>query len=204
MNRHVHSQVRRLPARRWPVALLSFCLALPAAATPPPWAPAHGWRAKQGAAYRAPAPAPVAAWSPAPVPDIRGGRCNRETLGALLGGVAGGVLGSKVGEGSGRTLATIGGVLLGALAGGSIGRSMDSADQACMQRTLEHAPDRRAVGWTNPDTGRAWSVEPLRTWSDSGGRPCREYVTEVREDGRIREITERACRTPDGNWQRLG
>jgi hypothetical protein len=48
MNRHVHSTLRRSPAQRWPVALLSLCLALPAAATPPPWAPAHGWRAKQG------------------------------------------------------------------------------------------------------------------------------------------------------------
>lgn len=57
------------------------------------------------------------------------------------------MLGSRVGDGSGRTLATIGGVLLGALVGGSLGRSMDNADQACVQRTLEHAPDRPAQKW---------------------------------------------------------
>src|SRR5690349_14709701 len=117
---------------------IGFALSLwpiPAAkADPPPWAPAHGWRAKhQGgdderghhehrhgeAVYEMPY-------------GLAEHTCYRDLLGAALGGAAGGLLGSQVGHGSGRTAATVGGVLIGILVGGSIGRAMDQVDQACV------------------------------------------------------------------------
>lgn len=45
--------------------------------------------------------------------------------GTVIGGVAGGVLGNQIGEGRGRTVATIGGALLGALAGNGVQESMN-------------------------------------------------------------------------------
>src|SRR5438093_4254174 len=106
----------------------------PAFADPPPWAPAHGWRAKHGDKkayyyqdrdYRPPY-------------GIDVGHCNRDVLGAVLGGVAGGAIGAAVGKGDSRTIAIVGGTILGVLIGGVIGRSMDNVDQNCVGQALEH------------------------------------------------------------------
>ena len=69
------------------------------------------------------------------------GRCNRD------------VIGSQIGKRSERTAATLGGTIVGVLIGGAIGRSMDEADQACVAQTLEQAPARHAVAWSNPEGG---------------------------------------------------
>ena len=63
---------------------------------PPPWAPAHGYRAKY--------------------PDIGTGTCNRgltdsQLVGGALGAAIGGLLGSKVGKGDGKLAATAAGTL---------------------------------------------------------------------------------------------
>ena len=62
---------------------------------PPPWAPAHGYRAKHGYDEGKRKRERVAA-----VPDfgIERGFCNRELIGGILGGIAGGELGSQVGR----------------------------------------------------------------------------------------------------------
>jgi surface antigen len=141
----------------------------------------------------------------APVLVPRGNRlfCDRELLGSVIGGAAGGLLGNQIGRGDGRTAATIGGALLGVLVGGSIGRTMDSADQACVGHTLERAEANRVVSWENPD-GRAYEVRPVRSFQDSAGRQCREYVTTARIDGRLQQAYGTACRQPDGSWQLVG
>jgi uncharacterized protein YcfJ len=46
-------------------------------------------------------------------------------MGAIVGGLAGGALGNQVGQGRGRTAATIGGVVLGALAGNNVEGNMN-------------------------------------------------------------------------------
>ena len=112
-----------------PASLLDAPLVSTAYADPPPWAPAHGYRAKgkhnkhgkhrstYRQAYRA------------PDVGIPSGSCNREVIGAIIGGAAGGYAGSRVGSGDGKLAATVAGTLLGLLVGGSIGRSMDEVDQ---------------------------------------------------------------------------
>ncbi len=74
-------------------------------------------------------------------------RCNSATVGSVLGGLVGGVLGNQIGQGDGRTLATIGGAVAGVLVGGEIGRRMDAANQACVGEVLEVAPTGRRVQW---------------------------------------------------------
>jgi len=105
----------------------------PAFADPPPWAPAHGKRAKDrwyaddyyrpGNHYRA---------RHLDRDDViyrgRDGRyyCKRDdgTTGLIIGGIAGGVLGNTIAPGGSKTVGTI----LGAVAGGLLGKEIDDSD----------------------------------------------------------------------------
>lgn len=183
----------------------------PAAADPPPWAPAWGWRAKhahkhlkhyyKGLYY----PYPLHYYDPYPdlaygIPfGINLGRCNRALIGSLIGGAAGGLAGSAIGDGRGRTAAIVGGTLIGMIVGGSIGRSMDRADYACFGQALEYAPDHRPVLWSRPD-GARYEVTPRGSF-ERAGRYCREYTTTAVIGGRAEQVYGTACRQPDGSWQ---
>jgi len=183
------------------VALMVFGFASGTAADPPPWAPAHGYRAKSR-------PAPVEPrYTMYQIPyGIDRGLCDRglvssELLGGVLGGTLGGLGGSQIGKGSGRMAATIGGTIIGVMVGSAVGRSMDSVDQNCVGRILEHAPDRQQIGWTNADTGYDYAVVPMRTFQSHDGQYCREYQTTARVGGRPQQVYGTACRQPDGAWK---
>ena len=179
---------------------------------PPPWAPAHGYRRKHGHKrhhehhhhYRYHYDDEHHHEYASTFPDvgIELGRCNRELVGGILGGVAGGVVGSQVGKGSTRTAVTIGGTIVGVLIGGAIGRSMDEADHACVAHTLEQAPPRHAVTWSDPH-GRHYEVVPLDSYEGAQGRTCREYRTTATIGGSNQQIYGTACRDADGSWQRV-
>ncbi len=178
--------------------VVSFIASAPAGtafADPPPWAPAHGYRAKNPdfrANYQ--------------YPDIDTGTCNRglsssQLVGGALGAIVGGLLGSKVGKGKGKLAATAAGTLLGALAGASIAQSMDTADNECMRKALDAAPDQREVAWQNPDANAQYKVTPVKSYNNRAGRYCREYITEAVIGGRTEKVYGTACRQPDGAWQ---
>ncbi|MEZ5540645.1 MAG: RT0821/Lpp0805 family surface protein [Pseudomonadota bacterium] len=193
------------------MATLTLAVAGPASATPPPWAPAHGYRDKhhdryehrEHYSYREYRPA--LPWHSRDQENryIRNGRCDRDALGAVVGGVVGGLAGSRLGKGDGRTVATIAGTVIGILVGRSIGQSMNASDQQCTGQVLEHVPDRAAIQWRNPDTGAEYQVTPTTTYQDPGGRYCREYTTRATIGGRAEQVYGRACRQPDGSWARL-
>jgi surface antigen len=188
---------------------LMMTVAGSALATPPPWAPAHGYRSKHqpydhddddydDGNYYLP-------WLTRGYHNdyVTGGRCNREKLGAVLGGVIGGAVGSQIGHGDGRTVATITGAVIGILVGQSIGRHMDEIDQNCTGQTLEYAPDHAPVSWRDPDTGNAYTVIPVRTYPAPGNRYCREYQTDAIIGGKRQQVYGTACRQPDGSWERM-
>lgn len=139
-------------------------------------------------------------YGPPPL-DLGIGRCNREIIGQLLGGAAGAAAGSQIGDGTGRIVAIVGGTLAGVLLGGEIGRSMDRADQLCIDQALEFAPDGRSVGWVDPDSGGRYEMVPRHTYESRSGRYCREYTAVSRIGGRSAETYGTACRQPDGSWQ---
>jgi surface antigen len=178
------------------LAALLAVWTVPVAADPPPWAPAHGWRAKQKyknkpkyyANYQAPY-------------DLDLGRCNRVLLGGALGGATGAALGSTVDRGDGRTAAVVGGTIVGVLVGGALGNYLDSIDQNCVGQTLEHADDGGSIAWRNPENGGAYQVTPQQTYRTSDGRTCRDYVTEIWIDDRKEQALGTACRQPDGSWK---
>jgi surface antigen len=172
----------------------------PVIADPPPWAPAHGWRAKQKHAYKHRYERERYATYHAPY-GLDLGHCNRAVLGGVLGGAAGAALGSRVDKHDGRTAAIVGGTIIGVLVGGAIGQYMDSIDQNCIGQTLEHVPDGETIVWQNPNVGGSYQVTPAETYQRSDGRYCREYITEVVISGRREQAYGTACRQPDGSWK---
>lgn len=160
---------------------------------PPPWAPAHGYRAK-GGGYQTAYVAPY---------GIDGGHCNRKEVGMIVGGITGGLIGSKVTSKDDRAAGIIGGAILGAIVGSAIGKSMDKADQHCVGQALEHSPDSQAVNWRDPDNGAQYQVTPVSTYQTPAGGYCREYKTVSTVNGRAQETYGTACRQSDGAWKMI-
>lgn len=118
-------------------AALAFAVALPTAtpamADPPPWAPAHGKRAKERAIYDS------RGYYYQPRQMRRGDRywrgddgryyCRRDngTTGLIIGAAGGALLGREIDGGRDRTAGTV----LGAAAGALIGRAIDRGDARC-------------------------------------------------------------------------
>jgi surface antigen len=160
------------------------------AADPPPWAPAHGYRAqKKDKRYR---------HDDHVYYGVLDGRCNREAIGAVLGGTVGGVVGREVIQD--KTLGTVAGVIVGAVLGGMLGRTMDEADRHCTGHVLEYVEDGRRVRWSDPKQRVEYYVTPINTYG-SNASYCREF-TVTRVEGRKRtEERGIACRNPDGTWR---
>lgn len=167
---------------------------------PPPWAPAHGYRAKYGEQHYRESFEIYERRSREF--GIASGTCHREALGTVLGGVVGGVVGSRIGEDEHRTVATVAGVAVGALIGREIGRRMDRADHACTGQVLERAADHETVHWRNPDTGVEYRVTPERTFEQQD-RFCRSYTTVALTGGDRQRLRETACRRTDGSWHAM-
>ena len=122
--------------RKTLLAIAAASLTLPAApafADPPPWAPAHGKRAKDAARYYSNGRyvTPVALDRNDAVWRGNDGRyyCRRDngTTGLLIGGAVGALLGRELDGGRERTLGTI----LGAAGGALLGREIDRGGLRC-------------------------------------------------------------------------
>lgn len=120
--------------RKFAVALVSVVIAVPAvaAADPPPWAPAHGRRAKEAAMYdhegRYAEPRPIAENERVWQGDDGRYHCRRSngTTGLVVGAAAGAVIGHELAHND-RTL----GAVLGAAGGGLLGRQIDRSSVRC-------------------------------------------------------------------------
>ncbi len=186
-------------------ACFTFSDLAPVAADPPPWAPAHGWRAKQKQIHKQKHRYKNRAYYDdrvytAPF-DLDLGVCNRQVLGGLLGGATGALIGSRLAKGDDRAAAIIGGTIVGLIVGGSIGRSMDEVDQNCVGQTLEHVPDGETIYWNNQRADTQYQVTPVKTYQVNDGRYCREYQTTSVIGGRAQQTYGTACRQSDGSWE---
>lgn len=185
------TRARRILARVLPV----LCIALPciALATPPSWAPAHGWRKQNDPTYPG-----YSGRSWDHDYGVRSGHCDRAGIGAVLGGVAGGVIGSEVGKGDQRTVATVLGTVIGAAIGAEIGRQMDKTDRSCVGHTLELASTGQAVAWTNRNTGVSFKLTP--TGDEAGAAGCRKFRLTATGSFGLSEGHTVACPSPEGTW----
>jgi surface antigen len=180
--------------RKMMIALLAVSGATPALASPPPWAPAHGYRNKHKDKHyekrqEFPFPGQI---------DYDFGRCAQTEIGAVIGGAAGGVLGSTIGKGDGKVASTAIGTVIGILIGGSIGNTMEQQDQSCVGRLLAHVPDGKTAGFENHQ-GRGYILKPLDTFMKDS-RTCRRYMASAEIDGRFETINGVACLDDRGRW----
>src|SRR5688500_5747578 len=122
--------------RKFVIAAALAALAIPAApafADPPPWAPAHGKRAKDAQRYDARGRyyEPQVISRDDRVWRGNAGRyyCRRDngTTGLVIGAAAGALLGRELDGGRDRTAGTI----IGAAAGGLLGREIDRGELRC-------------------------------------------------------------------------
>jgi surface antigen len=174
---------------------LALLIALPciALATPPSWAPAHGWRKKNDPTY--------AGYSGRQWEHdygVRSGRCDRSEIGAVLGGVAGGVIGSEVGKGDNRSAAIVVGTVIGAAIGYEIGRRMDVTDRSCVGHALELTEPGQTVTWTNPNTRVAYKLTPTEDAVRADG--CRKFRLIATGGFGLSEGRTVACPRSDGTW----
>ena len=182
---------RRFVRRMLLSAVMLPCVAV---ATPPPWAPAHGWRAKNDPTY---AGYSGRTW----VYDygVQSGRCDRELVGALFGGIAGGAIGAEAGKDGSRAIAIAIGTVVGAAIGAEIGRRMDRTDRACTGHALELAGPGQSVTWLNPDSGITYRLTPVDRAPASDG--CRRFRLIATGPFGLSEGRATACPGDDGVWK---
>jgi surface antigen len=173
-----------------PLLIALPCIAL---ATPPSWAPAHGWRKQNDPTY--------AGYSGRSWEDdygVRSGRCDRAEVGAVLGGVTGGVIGAATSKGDQRAVAIVVGAVVGAAIGAEIGRRMDQVDRSCVGHALELAVPGQAVNWINRNTGVSYQLTPSDQPEGSSG--CRKFRLLATGSFGLSEGRTVACPAPDGTW----
>ncbi|MBX3707946.1 MAG: glycine zipper 2TM domain-containing protein [Pseudomonadales bacterium] len=172
-------------------AVLMLLPALEALGKPPPWAPAHGYRAKGDPFY--------VGYTGRQWPrdyGILGGRCNTDEVLAAVGAVAGGVIGGRVSSPENRVIATILGAVIGGVIGAEVGNRIDDRDRACIAQSLELARTGQTVRWTNPDTGVSYAVKPVQDLADG----CREFELSARDGTRSRPTRVTGCSAQPGAW----
>jgi surface antigen len=185
-------------AQRAGIALL---MALPCAAlaTPPSWAPAHGWRKQNDPTY---AGYSGRAWDYDY--GVRSGSCDRgrigQVLGGVVGGVAGGAIGGEIAKGStDRNVAIVIGTVIGAAIGSEVGRRMDKTDRSCVGHSLELADYGQSVRWTNPNTRVTYQLTPLD--AEQGLDGCRRFLLIAHGSFGLSEGRTVACTDGSGVWQ---
>jgi surface antigen len=180
---------------------LALLVALPCAAlaTPPSWAPAHGWRKQNDPTY---AGYSGRAWDYDY--GVRSGSCDRgrigQVLGGVVGGVAGGAIGGEIAKGStDRSVAIVIGTVIGAAIGSEVGRRMDKTDRSCVGHALELADYGQSVRWTNPNTRVTYQLTPLDP--EHGIDGCRRFRLIAHGSFGLSEGRTVACTDGSGVWQ---
>ena len=84
-------------------------------------------------------------------------------------------------------------------------QELSTAEQQAMEDTLQHALEQNQPNqgseWVNPDADRSGTVAPTRTFSNSQGQPCREFIKTIIIGGKEEQGYGTACRQPDGSWR---
>lgn len=133
------------------------------------------------------------------------GAGRKQETGTVVGAVAGGLIGSQVGKGGGQVPAAIVGAFLGGVIGNHIGAKMDEEDRraamAAQYQALEYGAPGTPTPWRNSRNGHYGNIVPGQPYQTTG-RHCRDYTHTIYIDGRPQTLRGRACRNPDGTWQK--
>ena len=181
---------------------LAVIVGLPCAvlASPPDWAPAHGWRRKHDPNYPGYHGYSGRNWDADY--GVTHGSCDRgrvgQVIGGVVGGVAGGAIGSEVAKNSpNRDVAIVVGAVIGAAIGQEIGRRMDRTDRSCVGHALELVDSGHPVKWTNPNTRVSYQLTPLEGEARNG---CRAFRLIAHGTFGLSEGRTIACADGNGTW----
>jgi surface antigen len=130
-----------------------------------------------------------------------------KVAGASAGGLIGGLIGAQFGGGIGTILYTIAGIALGGAAGYTFGDSLLPSDHQVFQdrtkRAMANAGNGQVVSWTNPSTGVAGTITPVRSYYTGKGQVCRDFRATISAPEGIGQGTGMACKMAGGAWQIL-
>lgn len=180
------------------VIALCCALALPAFSDPPAHAPAHGYRDKDKQARKEEKAARKyrgytgVEWQEDH--GVQSGRCNTDTILAVVGAAGGAIIGNRTASSENRTVATIVGAIIGGVVGNKVGEAIDDRDRACMGHSLEVGAIGKTITWTNPTTKAVHTMKPV---ADLPGG-CRRFEFVAVANAKPSLMT--ACRTPQGTW----
>ncbi|MAF49800.1 MAG: RT0821/Lpp0805 family surface protein [Rhodospirillales bacterium] len=128
-----------------------------------------------------------------------------KAVGAGAGGIIGGLIGAQFGAGTGTLLYTIAGVAAGVAAGYTFGDSLMPSDHAVFQnstkRAMADAVNGQVVSWTNPITGVAGTITPMRSYYLGQGQVCRRFQAVISAPEGVGQGTGTACKIAGGAWQ---
>ena len=117
----------------------------------------------------------------------------------IAGSVLGGVVGHQMGKGKGKQVMTV----LGAVIGGYLGGMMSNQSRERTNYALESQANNQPTTWTEPETNNRYTVTPTRTYSgnvNGSQTVCRDYKMDAYIDGRLQQITGKACKDASGQW----
>ena len=173
-------------------------------AAPPPWAPAHGYRAKHDRHYTGYSGYTGYTGYTGYRWDrdygISRGRCNRDDVGTVVGAVLGGAVGSAVGSGDRKVISILVGAAIGALIGREIGRDMNDSDRACMGHALEIGQMGQPIYWDGTQPGLGYTMT-VHDGFKQDGYSCRNFTLERDYAGKRMSQRSAACRYGDGEWR---
>ena len=142
----------------------------------------------------------LAACSKTHTTQIKSGPITTAAIGALVGGITAG----QCGSGAGQIIFTILGGGLGAGVVYSIGEQLVPSDLSHFRDSAKYAMDDTKDGelynWTNPSTGVAGTIKPIRTYYVGENIYCRDFEAKIAVNQDIGETSSRACRVAGGPW----
>lgn len=135
-------------------------------------------------------------------------RLSREdqiAIGTVGGAAIGALVGFELfGGGEARYLAALGLGVAGGYGGALLADRLTEFDKTAMNETaynaLENGPSGATSTWQGTQNGTAGSITPIRTFLDSQGRICREYMAEMSVQGETVSGRETACKAEAGHW----
>lgn len=136
-------------------------------------------------------------------PNSNIGGLSNDQAKVIAGTVLGGVIGHQMGKGRGKTAATV----VGALIGGYLGGAMSNQSRQRTNYALDRAPDNQKTTWTEPQSNNQYAITPTstrRVQVNGQQSTCRDYTMDAYIDGRLQQVTGRACRDNNGQWVTTG
>jgi surface antigen len=129
---------------------------------------------------------------------------NGQLIGAIGGGIIGTYLGTQLGSGSGKLLFLVAGATLGSLTGYAYGDSLIPSDRVrfkdAAKLAMDNIKDGQVYSWSNPETGVAGTITPVRSYYAEENQICRDFDATIAVDTEVGKTKGRACKLGSDAW----